>query len=107
LKGADLPDVVADEEGNRRRNAGERVKGLSACDVACPKRALPLIADSKYREQLACAYRLLQEAVGSVVTMDELMRRPGSQPLRDLFEDPRAMQLHELKNAQAALELVT
>ena len=52
LTGADLPDVVADEEGNRRMDAGERVKGLSACDVACPKRALPLIADSKYRGQL-------------------------------------------------------
>ena len=64
-------------------------------------------ADSKYREQLLRAYRFLQEAVGCVVAMDELMNRPGSEPLRDLLKHPRAVQLQELKSAQTALALVT
>ena len=64
-------------------------------------------ADSKYREQLLRAYRFLQEAVGCVVAMDELMSRPGSEPLGDLLKHPRAVQLQEWKSAQTALALVT
>ena len=64
-------------------------------------------ADSKYRDQLHGAYRLLQESVGSVITMDELVSRRGLQPLRDLLKNPQAAQIQEVKSAQAALEMVT
>ena len=63
--------------------------------------------DSKYREQLLRAYRFLQEAVGCVMYMDQLMNRPGSEPLRDLLVHPLAVQLQEVKSAQKALEIVT
>ena len=39
--------------------------------------------------------------------MDELMNRPGSEPLRDLLVHPLAVQLQEVKSAQKALEIVT
>ena len=64
-------------------------------------------ADSKYRDQLHGAYRLLQESFGSVIRMDELMSRRGSQPLRDLLKNPLAAQLQEVKSAQEALQMVT
>ena len=64
-------------------------------------------ADYKYREQLLRAYRFLQEAVGCVMYMDQLMNRPGSEPLRDLLVHPLAVQLQEVKSAQKALEIVT
>ena len=64
-------------------------------------------ADSKYRDQLHGAYRLLQESFGSVNRMDELMSRRGSQPLRDLLKNPQAAQLREVKSVQAALQMVT
>ena len=52
------------------------------------------------------AYDLLQKAIGSVMRFDELLLLPGAAPLVDLFEDPRALQLQEVRNAQVALEIV-
>ena len=64
-------------------------------------------ADCKYRDQLVGAYRFLQDAVRCVIGVDEVLDRPGAQPLRDLLENPRFQQLQEAASAREALLLVT
>ena len=111
----ELPQPMADAGLQGELAANEAIgapcdaSGVDAQDTDAHKRAKgPLArADYKYRDQLQHAYRLLQEAIGSVIAMDELMSRPGSEPLRDLLKDPRAAQLQEVKSAQTALEMVT
>ena len=81
--------------GARRRTSATRLSTSSQ------------LADSKYRDQLIHAYQFLQEAIGSVIKLDELMSRPGSEPLRALLEGPHAQQLQDVENARTALEIVT
>ena len=81
--------------GARRRTSATRLSTSSQ------------LADSKYRDQLIHAYQFLQEAIGSVIKLDELMNRPGSEPLRALLKGPHAQQLQDVDNARTALEIVT
>ena len=63
--------------------------------------------EQKYRDQLLGAYNFLTAAVCTVVEMDKLWARPGSQPLRDLLKDARAAQLQDIASAQEMLRMVT
>ena len=59
--------------------------------------------DLKYKDQLNGAWKLLTESIGSVMKMDELLRRPGAEPLRDLLRGPLADQFKDIESGQEAL----
>ena len=64
-------------------------------------------ADAKYHDQLMAALHFLQSAIGSVVRMDELLLLPGSSPLQDLLQGPRAAQLADMATGQECIAVVT
>ena len=64
-------------------------------------------ADAKYHDQLMAALHFLQSAIGSVVRMDELLLLPGSGPLQDLLQGPRAAQLADMATGQECIAVVT
>ena len=64
-------------------------------------------ADAKYHDQLIAALHFLQSAIGTVVRMDELLLLPGSGPLQDLLQGPRAAQLADMATGQECIAVVT
>ena len=60
--------------------------------------------DSKYHQQLVNAYRFLQNATGSVLRMDELMR---TAPMHELLESQRNAQLADASTAKECLTVIT
>ena len=63
--------------------------------------------DAKYRDQLIGTVKLVSESVGTILTMDELLNRPGAGPLLDLLQDPRAAVLQDVANGREALNVLT
>ena len=62
--------------------------------------------DEKYRDQLLGAWNLRSRAIECALTKDDLLKRSGSEPLRDLLEQPRAAQLKEVENCQEAFKVI-
>ena len=58
------------------------------------------LGDAKYHDQLLAAWEFLQSAIKCVTRLDDLLLRPGSDPLRALLERPRDEQLLEIATAQ-------
>mgnify|MGYP003330975720 CR=1 FL=1 len=64
-------------------------------------------AEAKAKEAEDNAVKEIRRVIGSVLYMDELLRRPASGPMRELLEDPRAAQFKELATLREALEVLT
>ena len=62
--------------------------------------------DEKYREQLLGAWKLRSQALQCTLKMDDLLKRAGSEPLRDLLEEPRAAQLRQVPDCNEAFNVI-
>ena len=62
--------------------------------------------DDKYRDQLLGAWKLRSQALLCTLQMDDLLKQGGSEPLRDLLEQPRAAQLREVRNCNEAFNVI-
>ena len=62
--------------------------------------------DEKYRDQLLGAWKIISQAIECVLQMDDLLKQAGSEPLRDLLEQPRAAQLREVGNCYEAFNVI-
>ena len=62
--------------------------------------------DEKYRDQLLGAWNLRSRAIECALQMDDLLKQAGSEPLRDLLEQPRAAQLREVGNCYEAFNVI-
>ena len=62
--------------------------------------------DEKYRYQLLGAWKLRSQALLCTLQMDDLLKQGGSEPLRDLLEQPRAAQLREVRNCNEAFNVI-
>ena len=62
--------------------------------------------DEKYRDQLLGAWKLRSQALLCTLQMDDLLKQGGSEPLRDLLEQPRAAQLREVRNCNEAFNVI-
>ena len=62
--------------------------------------------DEKYRDQLLGAWKITSDAIECVLKMDDLLKQAGSEPLRDLLQEPRAAQLRDVRNCNEAFHVI-
>ena len=62
--------------------------------------------DNLFRAEVIGAQQLLSRSLGSIMKIDEICSKPGSMPLRILFEDALRAQEHDMLSAQLMFEIL-